>query len=94
MINEIFCVKLQAMFPSLVTPPFPGELGDRIYREISAKAWEAWLNHQTILINEYRLNLLETKARSFLKEEMVNFLFGEGSQLPDSYVPPPDKTPQ
>jgi Fe-S cluster biosynthesis and repair protein YggX len=59
--------------------PIPGELGQRILRSISQEAWSKWLDHQTILINEYRLNLLEAEAKKFLLKEMENFLFGEGS---------------
>ncbi len=69
-------------------PTYPGELGKRIYQEISKEAWKEWLNHQTMLINEYRLTPMDPKARKFLEKEMENFLFGGGSSAPEGYVPP------
>ncbi len=65
---------------------FPGALGQRIFNEISAERWQEWLAHQTTLINEYRLNLMDQEARSFLKIEMEKFLFGDGSQKPTQFV--------
>lgn len=65
---------------------FPGALGQRIFNEISLERWQEWLVHQTTLINEYRLNLMDQEARSFLKIEMEKFLFGEGSQKPVQFV--------
>jgi Fe-S cluster biosynthesis and repair protein YggX len=67
--------------------PIPGELGQRILKNISKQAWGLWLNHQTMLINEYRLNMLDSEARKFLAQEMEKFLFGEGSAKPEGYVP-------
>jgi Fe-S cluster biosynthesis and repair protein YggX len=67
--------------------PFPGALGERIFNEVSKEAWNMWLSHQTMLINEYRLNLLEPKSREFLKEEMQKYFFGEGSEKPAGYNP-------
>ena len=66
--------------------PFPGPLGDRIFNEVSKQAWTMWMSHQTMLINEYRLNLTESKAREFLKEEMQKYFFGEGSEKPSGYT--------
>ncbi|HCA88840.1 MAG: oxidative damage protection protein [Legionellaceae bacterium] len=77
MTQSIFCVKLQTKAPSLEAPPFPGELGQQIFNSISKKAWEQWLNQQTMLINEYRLSLTDPEARKFLFEEMRKFLFNE-----------------
>jgi Fe-S cluster biosynthesis and repair protein YggX len=68
--------------------PYPGALGQRIYDNISKEAWQLWLRHQTMLINEYRLSPIEPKARKFLVEEMEKFLFGDGSQAPEGYVSP------
>jgi Fe-S cluster biosynthesis and repair protein YggX len=68
--------------------PYPGPLGQRIYDNISKEAWQLWLRHQTMLINEYRLSPIEPKARKFLVEEMEKFLFGDGSQAPEGYVSP------
>jgi len=81
------CHKLQKTAEGLTNPPFPTPLGQRIYEQISAEAWQLWLNHQTMLINEYRLSLIDPKARQFLNQEMEKFLFGEGSDTPAGYVP-------
>jgi Fe-S cluster biosynthesis and repair protein YggX len=83
----IYCEKLKHKAEGLSAPPYPGELGKRIYNHISAQAWQMWLNHQTMLINEYRLNLLDPQAKQFLIGEMEKFLFGEGSEKPSGYVP-------
>ena len=68
-------------------PPFPGELGERIFNQVSKQAWKMWLSHQTMLINEYRLSLIDPKAREFLRNEMQNYFFGDGSQTPGGFTP-------
>ncbi len=83
----IFCQKLQKMAPRLESLVYPGPLGVRIQEHISQEAWRLWVGHQTMLINEYRLSLLDPKARHFLKTEMEKFLFGEGSERPPGFVP-------
>ena len=88
MSDKIFCQKLQTESEAMEFAPYPGELGERIHKNISNEAWQQWLAHQTMLINEYRLNMLEANAREFLEAEMVKFLFGEGSDKPQGYVPP------
>ncbi len=82
------CVKLNKKAEGLSLPPYPGELGQRIFENVSQEAWKLWLAHQTMLINEYRLTPIELKARQFLEEEMEKFFFGEGSERPKEYVPP------
>ncbi len=67
---------------------YPGELGQRIYDSVSKQAWQKWLAHQTILINEYRLTPMEPEARKFLETELEKFFFGEGSTVPDEFVAP------
>ena len=67
--------------------PYPGELGQRIYDNVSKEAWQRWLAHQTMLINEYRLTPIEPEARKFLVAEMEKFFFGEGSAKPKEFVP-------
>ena len=67
--------------------PYPGELGKRIYNNVSKEAWAQWVAHQTMLINENRLTTIEPKARAFLVKEMEKFFFGEGSEKPKDYVP-------
>ncbi len=77
MTRLIHCVKLGISSEGLALAPFPGELGQRIFNEISKKAWQEWLGYQTKLINEYRLNLLDAEARQLLEKEMKRFLFSE-----------------
>lgn len=77
MTRTVHCVKLGIEAEGLALPPFPGPLGQRIFNEISKPAWQQWLGHQTMLINEYRLNLLEPEAKKLLEAEMKQFLFSE-----------------
>ena len=83
----MFCQKLQKESAPMGFPPFPGEFGQRLIQNISQEGWESWLGHQTILINEYRLNMLDVEARKFLRDEMEKFLFGEGSDTPEQFTP-------
>ncbi|HAT8967410.1 TPA: oxidative damage protection protein [Legionella pneumophila subsp. pneumophila] len=85
MSRTVFCCKLKQEAEGLEKQPFPGELGKKVFNEVSKQAWNMWLSHQTMLINEYRLNLIEAKAREFLKEEMQKYFFGEGSEKPSGY---------
>lgn len=85
MSHTVNCKKLNQTLDGLDAPPFPGPLGEKIYQNISQKAWRDWLNHQTMLINEYRLALIDPKAREFLKEEMEKYFFGEGSAPPAGF---------
>ena len=86
--RTVHCAYLGREAPGLERIPYPGDLGKRIFENISAEAWQAWLRHQTMLMNEYRLTPIEPKARKFLVEEMEKFLFGKGSQAPEGYVAP------
>ncbi|MBS0379458.1 MAG: oxidative damage protection protein [Proteobacteria bacterium] len=88
MAREVQCVVLKRTAPGLDRVPYPGELGKRIYEQVSKEAWARWLSHQTMLMNEYRLTPIEPKARKFLETEMEKFLFGGGSQAPEGYKPP------
>ena len=88
MARVVQCVMLKREAPGLDRPPYPGELGQRIYEKVSREAWGRWLAHQTMLINEYRLTPIEPKARKFLEAEMEKFLFGTGSAAPQGYQPP------
>lgn len=81
----ISCEKLGIESEGLPSPPLPGALGARIYEHISQKAWDLWLNHQTMLINEYKLSLIDKKSRDFLMQEMEKFLFGGSAELPPGY---------
>jgi len=87
MTHMVFCQKYKQTLEGLNKPPFPGKSGARIYDNISKQAWQEWQSHQTMLINEYRLSLIEPKAREFLEKEMLAFLFGEGSSKPSGYTP-------
>jgi Fe-S cluster biosynthesis and repair protein YggX len=87
MTRLIHCTKLNKEAEGFEKPPLPGEMGSKIYEHISKEAWQLWLNHQTMLINEYRLSMIDPKARAFLMEEMEKFLFGNGSQKPAGFVP-------
>jgi Fe-S cluster biosynthesis and repair protein YggX len=82
------CIKLGREAEGLARPPYPGELGRRIYEQVSKEAWQGWLKHQTMLINENRLSPIDPRARAFLEEQMEKFFFGEGSARPAAYVPP------
>ena len=88
MSHTVQCVKLGREAEGLKAPPYPGELGRRIYENVSQQAWQMWLSHQTMLINEYRLSPIEPKARQFLEQEMEKYFFGEGSERPEDYKPP------
>ena len=81
------CVLLGVEAEGLDRPTYPGDLGKRIFDNVSKQAWQQWLQHQTMLINENRLTPIEPKARKFLVEEMEKFFFGEGSEKPEGYQP-------
>lgn len=87
MARMVHCVLLDKEAEGLDVPPYPGELGKRIFENVSKEAWQKWLRHQTMLINEYRLTPVDPKARKFLEEEMEKFFFGGGSTKPEGYVP-------
>ena len=87
MTHLVHCCKLNKEAEGLSRPPIPGALGERLFNEVSKEAWDMWLSHQTMLINEYRLNLMEANSRAFLKEEMQKYFFGEGSQAPAGFIP-------
>lgn len=88
MTRMIHCSKLDLEAEGLDRQPYPGELGQRIFENISKKAWQAWMQHQTMLINENRLSVIDPKAREFLEKEMEKFLFGNGSEIPEGFTPP------
>ena len=88
MSRKVHCVKLNKKADGLNAVTYPGELGKRIYEQVSQEAWQMWLSHQTMLINEYRLTPIEPKAREFLEEEMEKFFFGGGSEKPKDFVEP------
>ena len=81
------CTKLNKEAEGLKAPPYPGELGKKIFEHISQEAWQMWLRHQTMLINEYRLSPLDPRARKMIETEMEKFFFGEGSTPPQGFKP-------
>ena len=90
MTRTVHCQLMDKEGPGLQFQPYPGELGKKIYDSICAEGWQAWLNHQTMLINEHRLSPINPEHRKFLETEMEKFFFGEGSAAPEGYVPPED----
>ena len=82
MVNKVKCIKLGIEADGLGAAPVPGELGQRILENVSAQAWQGWLGHQTMLINEYRLSLAKAEARQFLMKELEKYFFGEGTDEP------------
>ena len=88
MSRVLHCVKLNCEAEGLDRQPYPGELGKRIFDNVSKEAWQQWLRHQTMLINENRLSPVDPKARKFLEDQMEKFFFGEGADLPPDFVPP------
>ncbi|MGD2055621.1 MAG: oxidative damage protection protein [Gammaproteobacteria bacterium] len=88
MTRMVQCVKLGREAEGLDYAPYPGELGQRIFEQVSKEAWQLWLRHQTMLINEHRISPVDPKARKFLEEEMEKFFFGGGSGLPGGFVSP------
>jgi Fe-S cluster biosynthesis and repair protein YggX len=87
MTRMVQCVLLGTEAEGLDYAPYPGELGQRIFEQVSKQAWQQWIAHQTMLINENRLTPIEPAAREFLEGEMEKFFFGGGSARPEQYVP-------
>jgi Fe-S cluster biosynthesis and repair protein YggX len=87
MANTVFCVKLNKEAEGLDFPPYPGDLGVKIYESVSKEGWQLWLGQQTMLINEYRLSMADPKSQQFLKTELEKFFFGEGSEPPKEFTP-------
>ena len=88
MARTVQCIKLGKRAEGLDFPPYPGELGKKIFANVSKEAWAAWLKHQTMLLNENRLNLADARARQYLARQMENHFFGEGADQAAGYVPP------
>ena len=87
MTRTVQCALLGVEAEGLDYPPYPGEIGQRIFDSVSKQAWQQWLAHQTMLINENRLTPFEPKARQFLEQEMEKYFFGGGSEAPKEFVP-------
>ena len=91
MARIVKCVKLGREADGLDFLPYPGELGKRIYENVSKEAWQAWLEHQKMLINENQLNLTDAKARKYLAGQMEAHFFGAGAEVAAGYVKPGSK---
>ena len=88
MTRMVQCIKLGKQAEGLDNPTYPGELGQKIFDNVSKEAWQQWMGHQTILMNENRLSPINPEHRAFLEKEMEKFFFGEGSEMPKGFVPP------
>jgi Fe-S cluster biosynthesis and repair protein YggX len=87
MARTVQCIKLHKEAEGLDFPPYPGELGKKIYENVSKEGWQMWIGQQTMLINENRLSLADPESQQFLKKELDKFFFGEGSTPPADFVP-------
>jgi Fe-S cluster biosynthesis and repair protein YggX len=88
MSRTVQCIKLGSQAEGLDLPPYPGELGKRIYESVRQQAWAEWIKQQTMLVNENRLNLADQRAREYLKRQMEKHFFGDGADAVQGYVPP------
>lgn len=88
MARMVRCIKVGHEAEGLDFPPFPGELGKRIFEQVSKQAWKGWLDQQTRLINEMRLSGTDPKARKYLAEQLEKYFFGEGADEASGFVPP------
>ena len=88
MSRMVNCIKLGREAEGLDFPPVPGELGKRLYENVSKEAWQQWVKLQTMLINENRLSLADAKARAYLAEQLQKHFFGEGADSVSGFVPP------
>jgi Fe-S cluster biosynthesis and repair protein YggX len=84
----VHCVKFDRDLPGLDRPPWKGDLGKRVYENVSKDAWKLWIEHSKMVMNEYRLNPLDPSSQKIMEEQMEQFFFGEGAKLPEGYVAP------
>jgi len=87
MSRMVMCVKLKKEAEGLDRPTYPGDLGKRVFENVSKEGWQLWVRHQTMLINEYRLSPVDPKARKFIEEQMEKFFFGDGGETPPDFKP-------
>ncbi len=87
MARMVTCVKLKKEAEGLDRPTYPGDLGKRIFENVSKEAWQMWVKQQTMLLNEYRLSPIDPKARKFLEEQMDKYFFGDGNVTPPDFKP-------
>jgi Fe-S cluster biosynthesis and repair protein YggX len=86
--HMVFCARYKEELEGLDEPPFDSDFGNKVYNNVSKKAWQEWAERQKMLLNEYRLQPWTPQAQEFLVEQMEQFFFGEGAALPKEYVPP------
>jgi Fe-S cluster biosynthesis and repair protein YggX len=87
----VHCVKFDKELPGLDRVPWRGELGKRVYENVSKDAWKLWIEHSKMIMNEYRLNPLDPNSQKIMEEQLEQFFFGEGAKLPEGYVAPKAK---
>lgn len=87
MSRTVFCKKLQQQLEGLDRPPYPGTKGQEVFENISKQAWQQWMSHQTMLINEKHLNMMEPESRKYLQEQMDKFLSNEDYDLAEGFTP-------
>ena len=87
MARIVRCIKLGREAEGMDFPPYPGDLGKRVYENVSKEAWEGWKKHQTMLINEHRLSLSDPQARKYLSEQTEAYFFGDGAEKPSGFIP-------
>jgi len=87
----VHCVKFGKDLPGLDRVPWRGELGKRVYENVSKDAWKLWIEHSKMIMNEYRLNPLDPNSQKIMEEQLEQFFFGEGAKLPEGYVAPKAK---
>ena len=89
--RTVQCVKFQKALPGLDAPPWPGDLGQRVYENVSTQAWKLWEERMKMILNEYRLMPWQKEAQEIIAKQMEDFFFGEGAALPPGYVPQQEK---
>ena len=89
--RTVMCVKFQKELPGLDSPPWPGEIGQRLFASVSAQAWKLWEDRQKMILNEYRLMPWQKEGQEMILKHMEDFFFGEGSALPPDFVPQQSK---
>jgi Fe-S cluster biosynthesis and repair protein YggX len=87
MARMVNCVKLGRELPGLEKPPYPGELGQRIYDNVSAQAWDLWMRQAVLIINHYGLSMVDPQAQELLMQQAEQFFFGEGARMPEGWSP-------
>ncbi len=85
--HTVMCVKFGKEMEGLDRAPWKGEIGQRVYENVSKEAWKLWIEHSKMVMNEYRLNPLDPQSQKIMEEQMEQFFFGEGAKLPEGYVP-------